>query len=329
MPFQLPPRLHTADGRVRRVGIELEFSGIDLESVAEITARVTGGHFRRTGKYTCRVMSDYGDFQIEFDSGFFKNKRFGKYLAALGLNPDDSALGQSVEELASRVGELIIPFEVVTPPLPMTRMSIVEQIREELRKHHAKGTLSAPFRAFGLQFNPEVPDFRAHTLLCYIRAFFVLFDWLYEESDIPISRRLTPYIHSFPQEYVDLVLDPSYEPELGQLMRDYLQHNPTRNRPLDLLPLFSYIDKGLVFSYPIEADLVKSRPTFHYRLPNSEIDDPSWTIAGEWNRWAGVERLSADPVNLARLCEDYVNARRSHTFERGEWVKRTKELVHA
>ena len=29
---------------------------------------------------------------------------------------------------------------------------------------------------------------------------------------------------------------------------------------------------------PIEGQKVKPRPTFHYRLPNSMIDEPEWVI---------------------------------------------------
>jgi hypothetical protein len=49
---------------------------------------------------------------------------------------------------------------------------------------------------------------------------------------------------------------------------------------------------------------VRPRPTFHYRLPNCLVDDPSWSFALEWNRWVEVERLAEDPVRLARACEE-------------------------
>src|SRR6185312_17067732 len=109
-----------------------------------------------------------------------------------------------------------------------------------------------------------------------------VYDWLYIESEIPLARKLAPFIHSFPDDYIELVLDPAYHPDLETFMTDYLINNPTRNRPLDLLPLFAWIDAEKVFSFPVEKDLVKSRPTFHYRLPNSEVDDPDWSVASDW-----------------------------------------------
>ncbi|OBX33760.1 putative amidoligase enzyme [Halomonas elongata] len=38
------------------------------------------------------------------------------------------------------------------------------------------------------------------------------------------------------------MLDPDYQPDLRTLIDDYLEYNPTRNRELDLLPLFAYLD---------------------------------------------------------------------------------------
>ena len=38
------------------------------------------------------------------------------------------------------------------------------------------------------------------------------------------------------------MLDAGYGPDLGALIDDYLAANPTRNRALDLLPLFAELD---------------------------------------------------------------------------------------
>src|SRR3546814_9457337 len=41
-------------------------------------------------------------------------------------------------------------------------------------------------------------------------------------------------------------------------------------------------------------ELIKARPTFHYRLPNARLADPQWSIVREWNLWVRVERLAHD-----------------------------------
>jgi Putative amidoligase enzyme len=69
-----------------------------------------------------------------------------------------------------------------------------------------------------------------------------------------------------------------------QLFEHYLEHNPTRNRPLDLLPLFVHLHGPGLLKRVEDAPLVKPRPTFHYRLPNCELTNPGWTpraYAGE------------------------------------------------
>jgi putative glutamine amidotransferase len=38
-----------------------------------------------------------------------------------------------------------------------------------------------------------------------------------------------------------------------------------------------------LYQFPVEKELIKSRPTFHYRLANSSIGDPEWSFAKESN----------------------------------------------
>jgi hypothetical protein len=102
-------------------------------------------------------------------------------------------------------------------------------------------------------------------------------------------------------------------------MRDYLERNPTRNRPLDWLPLFAHLNKDLVFEYPVEKDLIKPRPTLHYRLPSSLIDDPSWSIATEWNKWVIIDDLAANLVISPELLS-------SLSLERFSGFSSTEEL---
>jgi hypothetical protein len=56
----------------------------------------------------------------------------------------------------------------------------------------------------------------------------------------------------------------------------------------------------------VQSALVKARPTFHYRLPNCDIDNPAWGIYLSWNRWCQVEELAADSDRLRDVCLAYV-----------------------
>ncbi|MES2965127.1 MAG: amidoligase family protein, partial [Bdellovibrionota bacterium] len=227
-----------------------------------------------------------------------------------------------------RFSEDVIPFEIVTPPIPLSDIPFVEDLRECLRDAGAKGTHARFFSAFGLQFNPEMPDFTVETLLSYQRAFFLLYDRLLSTEEIPLARRVLPFIDPFPDAYVNLVLDEDYEPTLKTFMKDYLEANPTRNRALDWLPLFAHLDRELTFSYPVEVELVKPRPTLHYRLPSSLIDEPGWSIAGEWNKWVEIERLASRPDMIHRMSQEF---RKLHgpfqLMGEARWIKRSGEMI--
>jgi len=328
MEFQVPPRLYTQNGEKRRVGFELEFGGLPLENTAQILLLLFDGQLKRESEFVFKISTTLGQFGLEADSSFLKSKKYEKYMRLVGLDPGSPGLAHEVEEAVAKLAGTLIPFEIVMPPLPMDNLTAVERIRAELQQHSATGTKSSIFTAFGMQFNPEVPDFKVETLLAYLRSFFLLFDWLYEESHISIARRVAPFIHDFPDTYVGLVLNPNYTPDLNLFMEDYLTHNPTRNRPLDLLPLFAYIDKEKVFAHPVEKDLVKPRPTFHYRLPNSMVDDPNWTIASDWNKWVEIERLADSPSRLQKMTQDYFSTHESLLFMRSKWVERTRHWLH-
>ena len=43
-----------------------------------------------------------------------------------------------------------------------------------------------------------------------------------------------------------------------------------------------------------DAGPVAARPAYHVRSPDCRVDEPGWSIAEEWNRWALVERVARD-----------------------------------
>ena len=73
-----------------------------------------------------------------------------------------------------------------------------------------------------------------------------LFDWLRSRCHPDLSRRISPYIEPYPLDYARLILQPDYAPDSGRLIDDYLRHNPTRNRALDMLPVFAHLDEARV-----------------------------------------------------------------------------------
>jgi hypothetical protein len=297
----MPPVIETDAGRTRRVGVELEFTGLDIDRISALVAEHCGGQVQRSSAYEHRISGDpRGDWGVELDFAYLKNK------GRAHRDPDVAveALEDMAEQLVRLGAEQIVPFEVVSPPIPMNELSAMGPLIARLRDAGARGTTDGLMYAFGMQLNPEVPAGDTQTLRRYLQSFLCLYDWLQARENVDFTRRLTAFAAPFSRDYVRRVVDPDYAPDLAALIDDYLAGNPTRNRPLDLLPLFLHLDPPRVRRV-VDDPRVKPRPAFHYRLPNCEIDRPEWGVDQAWRGWLQVEHLAARPKRLHDLCGAY------------------------
>jgi hypothetical protein len=293
------PQSRNEAGEIRRVGVEMEMADIELADMAEEVVRRFGGTHEPGGAFVHRVVDTrYGEFRMELDSNLLKEREYLKFLQRLGVEVDPEA---RLDQVLSDLAGIVVPHELVAPPIPWTALGEMDELREGLRLRGARGTHASLLYAFGLQLNIEAARLEADYLRDILRAFVLLYDWLMERGGVDLSRRFTPYVNVFPGRYARRILDADYAPEMAGLIDDYLQDNPTRNRPLDMLPLFAYLDEARVMGAPVERHLVKARPAFHYRLPDCRIDESDWSLARPWNDWVAVERLAADPQRLQAL----------------------------
>ncbi|BES71992.1 hypothetical protein RE428_30100 [Marinobacter nanhaiticus D15-8W] len=302
---RMPSIRNTSEGKERRVGVEVEISGLTYENLVALAAQLLKGKARLDSRYVTRIETPSGDYTIELDSDPIKD-----------LDLRDERLPETIRELGGHAMEVIdaaaeriVPLEIITPPLPLSELETVEYLCDKLREAGALGSREALIYAFGLQLNPELPDLEPATLVNYFRAFAGLYDWLKARHQLDISRKFTTYIEPWDSDYVDLIMELDYAPDQGQLMKDYLHYNPTRNRALDLLPLFAHLNETLLREY-VDDERVKSRPTLHYRLPDCDIDNPEWHFSSVWNDWVVVEELAADAGKLADLMGEYRASRK-------------------
>ena len=292
------PFSNNHQGKPRRIGVEIELSGLELNELAELVAKELGLNTEQKGRYDLRLTGDQaGDWVVELD--FHLLKELGKTEQAPG------SLSQSAEQLLASLASQLVPLELVSPPLPFERLKDIEHIIDQLQQQGAKGSSDEFQNAFGLQLNPEIPSKDPAVLLRFLQAFVCLHDWLLQQEQIDVTRRLTSYINPYPKDYQKLILAPDYQPDLTQLIDDYLTHNPTRNRALDCLPLFMELDESRVKA-AVKDELVKARPTFHYRLPSSEIQLAGWGLHRAWNGWIKVEQLVANPDQLSACAAAYL-----------------------
>lgn len=318
----LPPVILNNSGDVRTVGMEIEFAGLQLEEAAEIIKSCYGGKIEKQHRYHYDIVETrYGQFEVELDARILKKMAVNDSFRKFGIEIDEQKLMESVEDILDKVAMTIVPLEIIMPPVKIREMEAMEELRRQLQIHRAEGTGTSWVHAFGMHINIETPDLNTQTLLNYLRAFLLVYPWLLKRLKVDISRRISPFVDPFSTSFTEMILDVDYSPDRQQLIEDYLSFNPTRNRPLDMMPIFAMLDENKVQA-AIKGEKNKPRPTFHYRLPNSRIDDPDWSFLKEWNHWLIVEKLASDEEMIHKLSRLYL-MRKDKTivsFNR-EWVK--------
>lgn len=303
--FGLPPVARTRSGAMRRVGVEIEFAGLMGSRIVDVVVDCLGGETIRDSAAEYRIArTRIGDLRVELDSQLLQRLAEDQSGDAAEYPDWLAEVSDWTTDLIGRLASRIVPWEVVTGPLAMDALAPLDDLVDALRRAGALGTRHAPHYAFGLHLNPELPDLDAATVRAWFKAFLCLKDWLRLRCRPDLLRTMSPYISDFDPDYVRRVVAPAYRPSLPSFMDDYLEANPTRNRSMDLLPLFAEIDEARL-RRQIDDPLVKARPTLHYRLPNCEIDDPDWSIGQIWEDWLEVERLAADDARLDEMGEAY------------------------
>ncbi|WP_207479231.1 amidoligase family protein [Arenibaculum pallidiluteum] len=310
-----PPVTETADGARRRVGVELEFTGLDARTVAALLAELVGGEAVEKDPHAFKVVgSSLGDISVELD------------MMAAHPKEGEPKWNGVLRGLLGHAGSVVMPYEMSFAPLHWDRLAELDGIFDAMRRRGARGTEASLVNAFGLHLNPEIADCSAEYLTDHLKAFVVLEPWLRHAIRIDIAREIAPYIERFPPAYAARVADPGYRPDLTGLIEDYLAANPSRNRSLDMLPVFAWLDRDRIASRVPDAH-VRPRPTFHYRLPNSYLGDPGWSIVPDWNRWIAVEWLAADRDRLERMGAAFVEG--GFAARAAEWVEETHAWLQA
>ncbi len=278
----------------RAVGFELEFTGLEIDEVSEIVAHALSGVVSKDDSFVYTVRNtDFGDFRIECDSSFLKDRKYADWLNNLGIElkkDSEKRLELSIAEHS----QILVPRELVSPPIPGNQLaSFYKMIRQIQGRYQDKDNKSFSLAPCGLHINIEVASLEAPYLLSILRAFCLMYEDLYKEINVDMIRSLAPYIKPFPKQYVLKILDPKYQPTQSQFIDDYFKDNPTRNRALDLSVIFAEIDPDRLQNVEgLELDLIKPRPAFHYRLPNCELNNPKWSVEAELERWSRIEDLA-------------------------------------
>ncbi len=309
--FGFPDQCYNRCGQLRKVGFELEFTGLSIADVGRTLRTVLGGTLREESVAESALsVDDLGEFRIELDWKYIKNK---------ALEAEQKAPNQWLD-LLSQSAALVVPIEIVCPPLPLDRLAVLAPMVSALREVGASGTEDSIIAAFGVHINAEAPRLDAPCLSSYLRAFSLLQWWLVDGYDINWTRKLSPYVDLYPEAYLNQLFSVE-NPTMEQLVNDYLVHNASRNRALDMLPLLAEIDADRINSV-VDDDRVQARPAFHYRLPDCHIEKSDWSLADAWDSWLVVERLAGQKDMLDQLAATFLEMSRPLLgVSRSDWTE--------
>ena len=306
--WPLPPRQTNHKQEPRRLGIEIELAGLDAITSANTVQECFGGRLNVVSQHRVEVLDTaLGDFLVELDF---------KY--AHGDDPNSTW-----RTLLGDAGAMILPMEIVCPPVVIAQVDALENLVRALKDAGASGTRSSLLYALAVQINIEVASTDVADILHVVKSYILLREWLRQEIQIDTTRDLLGFAKSYPDAWCDIVLDEDYQPDAAELIDTYLLHNPTRNRELDLLPLLAFLDERRVRgSLPNET--INPRPAFHYRLPNMDLENPSWSLSAEWNRWLKIEKLAEQPDLIDQHANKWRRDYAAGTLT--EWIVKSQRI---
>ena len=274
-------------GAPRRVGVEIEFGALSPEEAAHVAAAALGGTAAQLSAGEWRLEgSALGDLKIYLDTAFRPEGR------------DKAA------EAGVALARQVVPIEIVTGPLAQADLPRADALAAALAASGAEGSRAHLLHGFGLHLNVALADPQGGRDMPRIaRAFALLEPWLRARDPLDMSRRVLPFTQPFPAAFADAVagLAPGAPPAaLFDLIDTHLEH---RNHGLDLLPAYAHVAPARFARHPAAGSPVSARPAYHFRMPESRVDERGWSLANDWRRWVLVERVAADEALAARLAE--------------------------
>ena len=306
--FSPLPQPNDAKGQPRKTGVEIELGGLEEAAVAQICAKGLGGEVEQVDSHIWCV----------------KNSRIGKIEVYLDTFLR-SAAQSKLRDLALDLGREVVPVEIVSEPLDLEGLAQLDALREVLRDAGALGSGAGWFFGFGLHLNIEIASEGDADIVRPLLAYALIEDWLRTDDPIDESRRLLPFTDPYPTDFVRALIEAGPGATREHVTGLYLEHTPSRNRGLDMLPVFAQFEPDRIAA--AISDKTSARPTFHFRLPDCRIDEAGWSIADEWRRWLTVERVAADAALLDRLARAWEDDHGLLTISRQSWAARAGRIL--
>lgn len=307
--FPALPQQSDVNGDPRLTGVEIEFSGLEAADVADLAVEALGGTAAQVDDHAWQVTdSRIGTLDIYLDTALRKAE--SSPLKRIGLD----------------IGKEVIPVEIVTEPLDLAGLGQLDGLRDTLRRSGAEGTKAGLTYGFGVHLNPALAGPEARHITYPLMAYALIEPWMREAHPIDFSRRVLPFTDPYPTKLVEALCDAGFVTP-SAAMEIYLDHAPSRNYGLDMLPIFAWLDADRVAHALGDGSAVSARPAFHFRLPDCRIDEAAWSLGHEWTRWRLVEQVAADEGLLARLMRDWQEMHGSVVLRRTPWAERCGDML--
>lgn len=308
----LPVTRALQPSREGRIGVELEFAGITEAEAAETLSKATGGTARQTGARSWEVETDlFGTCDIYIDT------TFDEAVARVAGSP-------GIEALRS-----VVPVELVTEPFEIRHLPELDRVVGCLRDAGAQGTRDGLFLGFGTHLNIEADAEDATSVARHLAAYALLEEYLRQRNPIDLSRRVLPFVAPYPDKMVDALAEgvPDFDGSMDGLIAFYLDHAPSRDHGLDLLPLLATQDEDRVRNAAEGLSEIKARPAYHFRLPDCRIDEADWSILQAWDDWCLVQTVALDATLLERLRAARRDWSAGHAWGRPPWFKAVETIL--
>ncbi len=279
------PDLPEGRGAAREVGVELEFGALPPERAARLAAEALGGRLRQlsAGEWLLED-SALGELKIYLDTAF---------------RPGGS---DKASEAGVAIARQVVPIEIVTAPVTQSDLPRLQRLVAALAASGAEGSRSHVLHGFGLHLNVALADPEGGRDMPRIaRAFALLEPWLRARDPLDMSRRVLPFTQPFPRPFAEAVAGLRPDAPPAALFDLIDAHIDSRNHGLDLLPAYAHVAPARFARHPAAGSTVSARPAYHFRMPESRIDEADWSLSYDWRRWVLVERAAADDEVTARL----------------------------
>lgn len=287
-----PPTPGRHGGGVRRVGVEIEFTGLGADEVAGLAERVYGGKCER----------------IDRQALLLRGSSVEEVEIALDLQLADRSLkvrtplrsGGSASKIIDNPGTPVAPLAIIARPIPWTQLHRLDALAGELAEASMKAAAHTPVEAFGLYLNPEIQADDATAIAAVMKAFALLAPLFDAERGTGGTSRPSGYVGPWPEIYLAKLLSPDYWPDRAILANDHVEAVGDRLCGLDLLPLWAELEPGASKGSRV-GDPVKGRRAYRIRLPDHGSSSGG-LVSSLGNDWLRIEELAADDALLEKMC---------------------------